>query len=109
MTDSAILNFPPRTAKPSPDRADALPEIKGVPAWASAIPKESGPLRDILVDLVESISDGFALYDSQDRMVLWNEKYAAIVSYARDLMTPGVPFETLLRKCAEQHFLGTAA
>jgi PAS domain S-box-containing protein len=109
MTDSAILNFPPRTAKPSLDRADALPEIKGVPAWASAIPKESGPLRDILVDLVESISDGFALYDSQDRMVLWNEKYAAIVSYARDLMTPGVPFETLLRKCAEQHFLGTAA
>jgi PAS domain S-box-containing protein len=57
-------------------------------------------------DVIESLSDGFALYDPEDRLVLWNTRFAEILAHANDIMYPGIPFETLVKKCAQEHFLG---
>jgi len=49
------------------------------------------PLRDA----VDSISEGFLIYDRNDRL-LWNEAQSCLYPSAK-LMVPGTSFETLLR------------
>lgn len=68
-------------------------------------PGPGEPISVRLADLVEGISDGFSLYDPQDRLVLWNEKFANILHYAKDIMVPGVRYEALVQKCAFEHFV----
>ena len=46
---------------------------------------------------VETVPDGFALYDSDDRLVLVNERYREIFTELADLAVPGQPFSELLR------------
>ncbi|WP_298380585.1 ATP-binding protein [Azospirillum sp.] len=51
-----------------------------------------------LLDAIDSIPDGFVLYDAQDRLVLCNQRYRALFATHPDLLTPGTPFETVLRE-----------
>jgi hypothetical protein len=46
---------------------------------------------------IESIDDGFVLYDQHDRLVLCNERYRQIYADTADLVVPGARFEDLLR------------
>ena len=55
-----------------------------------------------LHDAIESIRDGFALFDADDRLVLSNEKFRDLLPRAADVLRPGVEFETLLRTLAER-------
>ncbi|HEX6115350.1 MAG TPA: PAS-domain containing protein, partial [Geminicoccaceae bacterium] len=56
-----------------------------------------------LTDAIESISEGFALYDAEDRLVLCNSRYRELLSFRiSDVLTPGTPFETILRAAAER-------
>ena len=45
----------------------------------------------------ESISEGFALFDGDDRLVFCNDAYREFAAPIADLIVPGVPFETLVR------------
>jgi PAS domain S-box-containing protein len=56
-----------------------------------------------LTDAVESISQGFALFDTADRLVLCNSRYGEML-HAGDRATiePGTPFETIVRDAAEK-------
>jgi len=58
-----------------------------------------------LVDAVESLNDGFALYDRDDRLVLFNHDYAASFGPVQPLVRPGVTFEALLRASLEATML----
>lgn len=51
----------------------------------------------LLLDAVDSIGQGFVLYDSDDRLVLFNRRYRDLKISDPDLARPGTPFETLLR------------
>ena len=51
---------------------------------------------------IESISEGFALHDASDRLVLSNHKYREFHSGVQHLAVPGVKFEELTRVAAEQ-------
>jgi signal transduction histidine kinase len=51
-----------------------------------------------LIHAIETMSEGFALYDASDRLVLCNSKYGELYSETPDVFVPGVPFEALLRK-----------
>jgi len=55
-----------------------------------------------LTDAVESISQGFALFDTADRLVLCNRRYREIL-YPGDSVPvkPGMPFEAIVRGAAE--------
>jgi PAS domain-containing protein len=49
------------------------------------------------LDAAESMSEGFALYDADDRLVMCNHRYREILAPIADHVVPGVTFEELLR------------
>ena len=51
----------------------------------------------LLRDAVESISEGFVIYDEDERLVLCNEAYRKLYPATAPLMVPGAPFEDMLR------------
>ncbi len=57
---------------------------------------EAETLNTRFVDAIEGVPVGFALFDQDDRLVLFNEKYKELSSSIRDLIVPGVRFEALL-------------
>ena len=70
-----------------------------------------GALRDIterklaevrLKDAIESLTEGFALFDAEDRLVLWNSRYHEIYGMGPELASVGASFETQIRESAER-------
>ncbi|MBI1776290.1 MAG: PAS domain S-box protein [Proteobacteria bacterium] len=51
-----------------------------------------------LRDAVESISEGFVIYDADDRLVTSNAKYAAIYERSVKHSPPGTTFEEIIRR-----------
>ena len=54
-----------------------------------------------LIDAIESISEGFVLFDAGDRLVLTNNKYRAMFSGAAAEIRRGTSYESLCRAHAE--------
>ena len=50
---------------------------------------------------IDSIDDGFVLFDKEDRLVLANRKYKGFFRRGHEVIKPGVDFETILRASAE--------
>lgn len=46
---------------------------------------------------VEAIPDGFVIFDSQDCLIMCNQRYRDIYALPQDLVRPGMRFENLLR------------
>ncbi len=61
----------------------------------------------IVIDAIESISEGFLLTDAEDRILLCNSKLKEFYSGNADLLTPGRPFEDILRLSIERNSLLT--
>lgn len=53
--------------------------------------------REQLVTAVETLPDGFVLYDSDDRLVIANERYKDIYAESAPAMVQGMPFRDILR------------
>ena len=54
-----------------------------------------------LTDAIESISEGFSLYDAQDRLVLGNYKYKELFDHGEGPPKPGMTYEEILRTVVE--------
>lgn len=64
--------------------------------------REVAKARQRLIDAIESISEGFSLYDRDDRLVLSNERYQELLYPGlEDEIKPGVQFGTVIRHAAE--------
>ena len=81
----------------------------------TAIEVKETNLREIrearlrLVDAIESISEGFSLFDSEDRLVVSNTRYRELFNPgAEDADEQGVSFETIIRKAAEKGYIEDA-
>jgi len=57
---------------------------------------------------VESLREGFALFDAEDRLVLANTTYKRIIPMAEDGVRDGISFEVLLRALVAQGLVGEA-
>ncbi|MGF9757903.1 response regulator [Microvirga sp. 0TCS3.31] len=75
----------------------------------TAIEVEEKNLREVaiarqrLIDAIESINEGFALYDAEDRLILCNSRYEELLYPESDIpMEPGTPFETVIRRATER-------
>ena len=56
-----------------------------------------------LIDAIESISEGFSLYDPDDRLVVCNGRYHELLYPGMsDVMQPGTSFETVIRGAVER-------
>ena len=55
-----------------------------------------------LIDAIETISEGFSLYDAEDKLVLSNSRYRELFASHADVIVPGTSFETILRTAVER-------
>lgn len=56
----------------------------------------------LLRDAVDSISEGFVIFDAEDRLVMCNEPYRQVYADIADMMRPGTRFEDMLRAIVAQ-------
>src|SRR3984885_8783161 len=52
-------------------------------------------MEQTLTEAIEAISEGFSLYDAEDKIVVCNTRYKEMFSYGRDTAVAGTPFETI--------------
>jgi adenylate cyclase len=65
--------------------------------------REVADARQRLIDAIESINEGFALYDADDRLILCNSRYEELLYPGFDIpMKAGTSFETVVRRAAER-------
>jgi adenylate cyclase len=81
----------------------------------TAVEVEENNLREIaqarqrLVDAIESISEGFAFYDVEDRLQLRNDRYQELLYGGREVeVAPGTPFEVIVRGAVERGLIQEA-
>ena len=98
-----------RVPLPEPRGGDEIAEMTRalVVFRNTAVEIETNNLREIalarqrLVEAIESISEGFALYDAEDLLVLSNRRYREVASPADpEAIVPGLTFESVIRRVA---------
>ncbi|MEM9332947.1 MAG: ATP-binding protein [Pseudomonadota bacterium] len=65
-------------------------------------PGETEKARDLLRDAIESLKEGFALYDDDRRLVMFNQRYADMNKGVADILKPGLDWEILMRETAKR-------
>ena len=58
--------------------------------------------RELLNDAIESLAEGFALYDDEDRLVMCNQRYREMHPSCAELLEPGIKWLDFLRVGAER-------
>ena len=64
--------------------------------------EETESQRRMIATALETISDGFVLYDSQDRLVMCNNKFRELYPKVDDVLVPGTPFPAILRAVVDR-------
>jgi signal transduction histidine kinase/DNA-binding response OmpR family regulator/HAMP domain-containing protein len=64
--------------------------------------REIQQARRRLDDAIESIQEGFALFDADDRLLLRNSRYGELLYNDMDVPEPGTPYETILQRAVER-------
>jgi PAS domain S-box-containing protein len=54
-----------------------------------------------LVDAIESTSEGFSLFDEDDRLVVCNSAYTRLFDFIKGGAVPGTPYENIIRAAVE--------
>ena len=84
------------------DEIGRMAEALGV-FRATAIEMEEANLKEIreararLTEAIETISEGFSLYDAEDKLIVCNSHYRELFASHAEVMVPGTSFETILR------------
>lgn len=68
----------------------------------SAAKEEAETARIRLTEAIESLSEGFALFDADDRLVLFNSKLRILFPDLADIIVPGIEFANFLRRALER-------
>ena len=71
--------------------------------------REVAAARQRLIDAIESSSEGFALFDAEDRLVLCNGHFRELYPGLADVIVPGAPFAAIARAAAERRVIRDAA
>ncbi|WP_035701174.1 EAL domain-containing protein [Bradyrhizobium genomosp. I (2014)] len=72
----------------------ALAEAKATAEQAEAAARAA---HSHLTEALDVVPEGLAVFDKNDRLVLWNRQYAEVYAVSRDALVVGMPFESLLR------------
>ena len=64
--------------------------------------------HDHLIQAIETLSDGFILFDSDDRIVLFNQRYIELHPILADILAPGTTFEEMIRTSVGRGWLSDA-
>lgn len=78
-------------------------ELAATQERATAARDEAMQAQIQLKDAIDSISEGFSLYDPDDRLVICNTKYRELLYPGmEDQIEPGTSFETIIRSAAQR-------
>ena len=100
---SGVVAAAERSDNPVP-APTGLPEVDAVAAALRAMEDERRRSREaeaVLRDSIETMAEGFVLYDDHDRLVMCNQSYRNFYPETAADLVPGLGFEEILR-------LGTA-
>jgi class 3 adenylate cyclase/PAS domain-containing protein len=61
-----------------------------------------------LMDAIESVSEGFVLFDAEDRLVLCNSTYTDLLYSGSVAPSPGTSYEAIIRSAAERGLIADA-
>ncbi|TDH57422.1 diguanylate cyclase, partial [Dankookia rubra] len=64
--------------------------------------RERQRARATLESAIESMSDGFVMFDAEDRLVVCNERYRDLYSVSAPFIVPGASFEHIMREGARR-------
>lgn len=81
-------------------------EIRAKEAALVAEQRETEATRGRLVAALEALDDGFAVFDADDRLVLWNSRYLRVFAGIADLIVPGALYDDLLRAAIARGIFG---
>ena len=84
-----------------PDPNSAATGSDDADAWGPQAAADDAALRS-LEDAIESLSEGFALYDAEDRLVICNRQYREFHPTIQDLLVPGARWDELVHSAAER-------
>jgi PAS domain S-box-containing protein len=87
-----------------------IEDVTDIRAKEAALRAEQGALeatRARLVAAIEALDDGFAIFDADDRLVLWNSPYTRVFADIADLIREGALYDDLLRAAIERGIFGS--
>ncbi|QXQ05945.1 PAS-domain containing protein [Sphingosinicellaceae bacterium] len=81
---------------------DAMRALSASNAGLSRANEEAGLAQQRFRDAIESINEGFALFDTDDRLVLCNSTYLGLWPTIADRIVPGLTFHEIAGLIAEE-------
>ncbi|WP_136644630.1 PAS domain S-box protein [Tabrizicola sp. YIM 78059] len=81
-------------------------EIRAKEAALLAEQKALEETRSRFLSAIEALDDGFAIFDAEDRLVLWNSAYTRVFSRIADRIRPGALYDDLLRAAIDHGVFG---
>jgi signal transduction histidine kinase/CheY-like chemotaxis protein len=87
--------------------SQALRALRDSQEQRRALEEEARAQRSTILTAIETIPDGFALFDSADRLLLVNERYRSMFSDVAEVLEPGTPFADILRLQVERGSVDT--
>ncbi|RBW53798.1 response regulator [Ruegeria sp. A3M17] len=69
--------------------------------------EEARAQRNTILTAIETIPDGFALFDNEDELILFNDRFRSIFAHVDDILVPGTRFEDILRLQLERKSVDT--
>jgi PAS domain S-box-containing protein len=86
-----------------------IENVKEIRAKEAALKIESDRLEATkarFLAAIEALDDGFAVFDAEDRLVLWNAPYVRVFAQIADLIREGALYDDLLRAAIERGVFG---
>lgn len=75
------------------DLAETLDKLRVANARLSQAERDATGARNSLVDALEAMGEGFAMFDARDRLTLWNSQFCATLPDIRDRLGEGLAFQ----------------
>jgi len=64
--------------------------------------------EELFQGAVKTLREGFALYDHEDKFVLYNDEFLRLHPFARDILKPGLSFEDFVRLSTKKGVIADA-
>jgi len=87
------------------DLAETLDKLRIANSRLSQAERMAVRARNILTDALEAMREGFALFDAQDMLVMWNSRFCAGLPDLRRRIGAGLGFRDYVRLVSESPYL----
>lgn len=57
---------------------------------------------ELLIDALEALNEGIAIYDAEERLVICNGRYKELLGPLKDMIVPGMQWRDLIHSCVEK-------